>query len=493
MQPHDPEPNPDAPDTSRSPAASPDPAQSPQTPPNGGSESGWLPPDAASPAPPAPMSTNLYDHPVGPVVAGGPPGRRLPVTAIAIGLVFVLAGSALFMAGFTFGQRRADTPGTPVTEDEAFKPFWDAYHAIVNRYAGGDVDRDKLIEGMIEGMINSLEDPYSSYLTPEEYRESLQGVSGEFEGIGAEISTERPSDGSECTPIAEDCRLVVVSPIDGSPAKGAGLRAGDLILAVDGVALDGLTPNEARERIRGAKGTDVTLSLLRDDGTRTDMTITRDVVILREVTERELGDGEIGYLRLAGFSERAAEDLANEIREDVEAGRTKLILDLRGNPGGFVTAARSVASQFIPSGPIVWQEDASGKQEATDALPGGAAIDPSIEVIALIDEGSASASEIVAGALQDTKRATLVGSTTYGKGTVQTWEPLAGGNGAIRLTIARWLTPNKRWIHEVGVVPDIAVELPDDLKPGEDPALDRAVELLTDEATAPAATLDQAA
>ena len=447
----------------------------------------------ASVGPPPPVSTNLYDHPLGPVIAAGPAGRHIPVTAIALALVFVLAGSALFMAGFTFGQRRADTPGTPVTEDEAFKPFWDAYHAIMNRYAGGEVDRQKLIEGMIEGMINSLEDPYSSYLTPEEYRQSLQGVSGEFEGIGAEISTQRPSDGTECTPMGEDCQLVVVSPIDGSPAKKAGLLAGDVITAVDGSSLDGLTPNEARERIRGAKGTDVTLSLVRDDGTRLDMTITRDVVVLREVTERDLADGEIGYIRLAGFSERAAEELAAEVKEDVDAGRKKLIIDLRGNPGGFVTAARSVASQFIASGPIVWQEDASGKQEATDALPGGAATDPSIEVIALVDRGSASASEIVAGALQDTGRATLVGSTTYGKGTVQTWEQLAGGNGAIRLTIARWLTPNKRWIHDVGVVPDVAVEIPADLEPGEDPALDRAVELLTEEAGSPLARLGRAA
>jgi carboxyl-terminal processing protease len=442
---------------------------------------------------PPPVATNLYDQPVGPVIAAGPTGRRMPVTAIAIGLVAVLAGSALFMAGFTFGQRRAETPGTPVTEDEAFRPFWDAYHAIVNRYAGGDVDRQKLVEGMIKGMINALEDPYSSYLTPEEYRQSLQGVSGEFEGIGAEISTRRPSDGTECTPIGEDCELVVVSPIDGSPAKEAGLVAGDVITAVDGVALDGLTPNEARDRIRGAKGTDVKLSLLRAGGAEEDMTITRDIVEMREVAQIDLADGEVGYLRLAGFSERGAEELAAEIRKDVEAGRTKLILDLRGNPGGFVTAARSVASQFIASGPIVWQEDATGRQEATDAQPGGAATDPSIEVVVLIDQGSASASEIVAGALQDTGRATLVGSTTYGKGTVQTWEPLDGGNGAIRLTIARWLTPNKRFIHEVGIEPDVPVEIPADLEEGEDPALDRAVELLTDEAEARFTLLDLAA
>jgi carboxyl-terminal processing protease len=161
-----------------------------------------------------------------------------------------------------------------------------------------------------------------------------------------------------------------------------------------------------------------------------------------------------------------------------DAKRTKLILDLRGNPGGYVTAARAVASQFIGSGPIFWEQDASGAQVATDAEPGGVATSEDLQVVCLIDGGSASASEIVAGALQDTGRATLVGQTSFGKGTVQQWQELTGEGGAFRLTIARWLTPDKRWIHDVGIEPDVAVPLPADLGPDEDPTLDRALEVL---------------
>ncbi len=159
-------------------------------------------------------------------------------------------------------------------------------------------------------------------------------------------------------------------------------------------------------------------------------------------------------------------------------GSTRIILDLRGNPGGYVTAARAVASQFIGSGPVFWEQEADGTQIPTDAEAGGVATDPAIRVICLVDGGSASASEIVAGALQDSKRATLVGQTTFGKGTVQQWQELTGEGGAFRLTIARWLTPAKRWIHDVGLEPDVAVTIPADVAAGDDPTLDRALELL---------------
>ena len=179
-----------------------------------------------------------------------------------------------------------------------------------------------------------------------------------------------------------------------------------------------------------------------------------------------------------GFSDRAAEDLATAVRGHVAAGRTKLILDLRGNPGGYVTAARSIASQFIASGPIFWEQDAKGNQTAVEATPGGAATDPSIRLVVLIDRGSASASEIVAAALQDSGRALLVGQRSFGKGTVQQWLELPGEGGAFRMTIARWLTPEKRWIHDVGIEPDVPVTPPAVGLPAQDPVLDRAVEVL---------------
>ncbi len=435
----------------------------------------------------APLSTtDPYEVPPRPVTVAGARRRGVPVLTVAIALVAVLAGSALFMSGYTLGQHRAEQPGTPASDDVAFQPFWDAYRQIVDRYAGGDVDKDALIEGAIKGMFEALGDPYSSYLTPEDFQSTLQGISGQFEGIGAEIGTvDAAGETSDCVELSPDCRLVIVAPLDGSPAQGAGLRAGDVVAAVDGTSLNGETIEEARDRIRGRKGTEVTLTIEREGRAEPfEVAITRDVIVSREVVEEDLADGEVGYIRLAGFSENASRDFRAAVEEDVEAGRTKLIIDLRGNPGGYVTAAREVASQFIAEGPVFWQEDADGNREATNATGDGAATSEDIEVVLLVDRGSASASEIVAGALKDTGRATLVGETTFGKGTVQEWSTLERAGG-IRLTVAKWLTPHQTWVHRVGIEPDVEVELPPDLPAGEDPALDKALEVLGEAAAAP--------
>ncbi|MCY7417351.1 MAG: S41 family peptidase, partial [Chloroflexi bacterium] len=273
-----------------------------------------------------------------------------------------------------------------------------------------------------------------------------------------------------------------IAPGAGAPGEMAGLRAGDLLLAADGISLDGLTVDGARDRIRGPKGSVVTLSVQRGVDAPFALEITRDVIEQEEVETRDLAAGTVGYVRLNGFSDRGADDLQAALKAHVDAGRTKLILDLRGNPGGYVTAAREVASQFVASGVVFWEQEADGQQTPTDVVPGGAATDPSIRVVCLVDGGSASASEIVAGALQDTGRATLVGQTTFGKGTVQQWQELTGEGGAFRLTIARWLTPDKRWIHDVGLVPDVEVTIPSDVAQGDDPILDRALEVLGESA-----------
>jgi carboxyl-terminal processing protease len=430
---------------------------------------------AASESPPAPLGGPLVT-PVPVAVTRAP--RRISTLTIAIVVVAVLTGGALFMSGYTMGIRASDQPGTAVTDEQAFEPFWDTYHTVTDRYAGGEVDRDALIQGAIKGMIDALGDPYSSYLTSEEYRDSLQGISGQFEGIGAEIATQAADGTQGCATLGADCRLIIIAPIAESPAEKAGLKSGDLILAADGTSLDGLTVDEARDRIRGPKGSVVTLTVRRGADDPFDLAITRDVVHEREVVTKDLADGTVGYVRLSGFSDDGAIELRDALEADIMAGQTKLILDLRGNPGGYVTAARSVASQFIGSGVIFWEQDSKGGQVATDASPEGVATGPNLQIVCLIDGGSASASEIVAGALQDSKRATIVGQTSFGKGTVQQWQELSGEGGAFKLTIARWLTPNKRWIHDVGLTPDVAVELPADLSSGEDPTLDKALELL---------------
>lgn len=438
------------------------------------------PSEASPPRELSPTGLLAGDVPVVMPVAAPRPRRGGLVVGIAVALVATLGGGALFMSGFVLGQRAENQPGTPGSEAEAFQPFWDAYHAIRDRYALEPVDRKTIIEGAIRGMVEAIGDPYSTYLSSEDFRQTLQDINGEFEGIGAEIGTVNAAGETvDCAEFGPDCRLVVVAPLEGSPAEKAGLKPGDVIAEVDGSRLDGLTPDEARDRIRGEKGTDVVLLIEREGRDPFEVTITRDTIHQREVITDDYADGEVGYIRLTGFSENGATRFVEAVQAALDKDQTKLIVDLRGNPGGFVTAARTVASTFIEDGPVFWEEDAQGNQTATDALGDGIATGADIELVLLIDRGSASASEIVAGALQDTGRATLVGETTYGKGTVQQWIELDDDTGGVKLTVAKWLTPDKRWIHKVGIVPDIVVEVPADIPAGEDPVLDRAIEFLT--------------
>jgi carboxyl-terminal processing protease len=423
----------------------------------------------------APATWQYQQPPVAPVVE---PRRSSPVVAIAVALVALLTGTGLFASGFLIGQQAVLQPGTPAARADAFQPFWDTYQTIERRYAGGEIDEQALVRGAIKGMVDSLGDPYSAYLTPEEYQAGLQGLSGEFEGIGAEIGTRNAAGNtSDCATFGADCFLVIVSPIDGSPAEKAGLKPGDTVLAVDGGSLDGLTVDGARDKIRGKRGTVVVLTIKRGELAPFDVSITRDVIEQREVIDEDLAGGTIGYIRVTGFSDKSAAAYHTALAADIAAGRTKLILDLRGNPGGYVLAAQHMASEFIASGPIFWEEDADGKQVETDALGGGIATANDIQLIVLIDRGSASASEIVAGALQDRHRATLVGETSFGKGTVQQWIELPK-TGALKLTIAKWLTPDKRWIHHVGIVPNVVVTTPAQVPAGSDPVKDKAVEIL---------------
>ncbi len=468
-------------------------------------------PTAATPPPPDPVDPNdsvqrgdsvqpgspdepAYTAPLTQAVpARSGSGGRGPILALAMVVVSVLAGGSLFLSGFLVGQRSIEQPGTPVAAEQSFQPFWDTYSTITKRFAGGEVDQQGLIRGAIKGMVDSLGDPYSAYLTPDQYRQGLQDLSGQFEGIGAEIGTRNAKgETSDCTTLGSDCFLIVVSPIEGSPSEKAGVKAGDAIVAVDGTSLDGLTIDGARDKIRGKKGTEVTLSIVRDDKPAIDIKVVRDVVITKEVITKDLGGGTVGYIAVTGFSDNSASKFHDALQADLKAGKKKIILDLRGDPGGYVTAAREIASEFIKDGPIFWEEDAAKNDVETDATGQGIATDPSIKLVVLVDKGSASASEIVAGALQDRKRGTIVGETSFGKGTVQQWIQLDDGS-ALKLTIAKWLTPDKRWIHHVGIVPDIAVTTPADAGPNNDPVLDKAVEILTKDSAAVPGALRTAA
>ena len=410
----------------------------------------------------------------------------MPILAMAMVVVAILAGGALFVSGFLVGQRAAEQPGTPVANADGFQPFWDSYNTILNRFALGGADQKSLVNGAIRGMVESLDDPYSAFLTPDQYQQGLQDLSGQFEGIGAEIGTRNAKgDSSDCTTLGSDCVLTVVSPIDGSPAQKAGIKAGDAIVAVDGTSLDGLTVDAARDKIRGKKGTEVVLSIVRGKAAPIDIKVVRDIVIQKEVVAKSLANDQVGYIDVSGFSDNSSAAFKTALQADLKAGQKKIILDLRGNPGGYVNAAREIASQFIADGPIFWEQDADGNQTETNATGNGIATDPSIQVVVLVDKGSASASEIVAGAMQDRKRATIVGETSFGKGTVQQWIQLQDGS-ALKLTIAKWLTPDKHWIHHIGIVPDVPVATPTNPGPNNDPALDKAVQILTNGASASA-------
>ena len=282
-----------------------------------------------------------------------------------------------------------------------------------------------------------------------------------------------------CATLGDGCALIVVEPTPGAPAEKAGLRAEDRIVAVDGVTVDGLTADQALAKVRGPKGTTVTLSD-HPSGRRAIRPADRP-------RGRRPAGGDGAHARRrdrSGTSGCAASatgrrtEFSQAVAADVAAGRTKIVVDLRGNPGGYVLDAQQVVSQFVPAGTTIFsQEDASGARVPTSAVAGGAATDPAIQVAVLIDGGSASAAEIVAGALQDLGRATLVGTKSYGKGTIQVWQQLADDNGGFRLTVAKWLTPNGRWIHRVGLTPDVAVDTTT-AKAGSDPVLDRALEVL---------------
>jgi len=407
--------------------------------------------------------------------AGGTPSRA-PIY-VALFVVAALSGAALFTSGFSLGAQQAVTPGTSAADQQLFTPYWEAFNKVTSEYVG-TIDERKLVEGSIKGLFDAIEDPYSGYMTSEEYRLSLSGLSGQFEGIGAEMSSQ-DEDEAACAPVSETCRLVVVRVLRGSPALEAGLQADDVVLSVDEQSVIGSTLEETVAKVRGQKGTPVTLGLERD-GRLLDLTIVRGVIDTEEVRSEVLADGQVGYLKIDGFSSSADDDFVKELRLLVEdQGIDSLILDLRDDPGGFVNVAQTVASQFIAEGPIYWQETADGRQEAFQASPDGVATDPGIELVLLVNGGSASASEIVAGALQDTGRATLLGETTFGKGTIQQWIELSGDNGGFRLSVAKWLTPDKTWVHETGITPDVVVPRPEDTPAGEDPQLDRALELLT--------------
>lgn len=363
-----------------------------------------------------------------------------------------------------------------------FALFWNVWNKISSTYYDQKaVDPQKMLYGAISGMVNSLGDPYTMFLPPAQQTSFQQQMAGQFSGIGAELGQK-------------DGKIIVVAPLDGSPAQKEGVKAGDTILGVDRKSIDGWTLQQAVEKIRGVKGTPVTITLLHKDAkVPVDLTITRDTITVKSVIgwikdvsdidsisqdakDKQKGN-KIMYLRLSQFGDNTNQEFTNivvSLLPKISSENVKgIVLDLRNNPGGYLTDATYIAGEFLPEGtPVVMEEEASGDRTTLSVSRKGALIN-NLPVVVLINKGSASASEIVSGALRDNKRAKLVGDTSFGKGTVQQALDLGGGAG-LHVTIAKWLTPNGTWVHGKGLTPDVSISL-DEKDPARDTQLEKAI------------------
>ena len=362
------------------------------------------------------------------------------------------------------GQNPPGTSSTTGT-DALFAPFWEAWGIVHEQFVDQPVDETALMRGAIRGMMEALGDQHSSYMDPDEYKQANMPMDGEYEGIGAYVDITGEY-------------LIITSPMPGSPAEKAGLKTGDTIIKVDGEDMTGIDGNLVLRRILGPAGTQVILTVVRKDVEQPfDVPITRAKITIKSV-EYKILDSNIGYIQMTSFGDKTTDDLNAALKDLMSKKPKGLILDLRNNGGGYLRTAIEVVSQFVPDGVVMYEEYGDGTKQTYEAIKGGLATE--IPLVVLVNEGTASASEITAGAIQDYGRGTLVGVTTYGKGSVQNWIPLKENQGAVRVTIARWLTPKERQIHKVGLPPDVEVKITDeDIAADRDPQLDKAVEIIT--------------
>lgn len=388
---------------------------------------------------------------------------------LAGALVINLVACTTFAAGFGVG--RFVTPGyqrvsNTATDDQQkqFGLFWEAWNLIQDEfYTEKPLDSKEMTYGAIRGMVESLGDAHSMFLTPQQKAMFNEDLQGEFGGIGVTIR------------MTAEGQLMAVKILPNSPAETSGLQGGDLILEVDGKPIQGMDTAQAISLIRGPKGTQVLLRIQRGQPPSFEVTLTRAMVSVPTVESRMLENG-IAYLSLSEFNARATAEVRSALDQLLKSKPLGLIFDLRGNPGGYLHVAAEIASEFLADGLVVIERSSDGQETRHQAQRGGRATQ--IPLVVLVDQGSASASEIVAGAIQDRERGMLIGEQTFGKGSVQITEQLSDGSG-LQITIRRWHTPNDHQIDGKGLTPDIKVELTeDDLKAQRDPQLAKAVEYL---------------
>jgi len=371
-------------------------------------------------------------------------------------------GSIFGEGNLIFGEEEFQ-PIVGAPEGVDFSLFWEAWHVLEENFVEPEkIDYQKMIYGAISGMIGSLEDPHTVFMTPEDLKIFQEDVAGEFQGVGMEIGIR-------------DDQLTVIAPLEGTPAEKAGLRAGDKIIKIDDKETRELPLDIAVKYIRGPKGTEVTLTIFREGWSEP-----KEFIIIRDVIEvpslkRELLEGNIAYIKLYHFTQTARSDFNTAALEILNSPAEKIILDLRNNGGGFLEVARDIAGWFLKKGEVVTTEDTGSEEEKVYIAEGPSRLLPYPTVV-LINEGSASASEILAGALRDNRGIKLIGQDSFGKGSIQELHELT--KGGVKITIARWLTPEGELIADRGLEPDIKVEMTEeDYEQEKDPQLDKAIEV----------------
>lgn len=381
------------------------------------------------------------------------------IVVIAVLVGALATGGVIFFVGYAAGGFMAITN----EEYDNYKLMKEKYGKLaeLEQYIQDKyyvpVDEDRLMEGVYKGLFWGIGDPYSAYLTEEEYNNIMISTTGEYQGIGVTIAPD-------------DNNLInVVSPIDGSPAEEAGIKTGDKIISVGGKTYDGSSIDQAVAAMRGKPGTRVDLVILRD-GNELEFNITRANIVMQSVRSEVL-DGNIGYIRISSFEEKTAEDFKQQLR-DMELKRVKgLVIDLRDNGGGLVESSIKVADMLLNEGVVTYTEDRNGNKEYYKSAPGKTAL----PYVVLVNGGTASASEILTGAIKDHKGGKIVGTTTYGKGIIQSVEQLSNGD-AVKLTVMQYFSPDGNVIHKAGIKPDVEVEvLAADTT---DKQLEKAIELL---------------
>ncbi len=388
----------------------------------------------------------------------------------------------IFIIGFFVGHYQSGDNASP--SDQALHPsnalflnkeekgeidfslFWKVWDLLEEKYVGrADLDANKLFYGAIKGMLAASGDPYTTFFTPEEQKTFQEDISGIFEGIGAEMALR-------------DGIITVVAPLEGTPAEQAGVRAGDRVLKVNGESTESLTLDQAVDKIRGPKGSEVTLTLYSEGEEDThEVKIERNTILVKSVRYENKGEG-VALLRVSRFGDDTHTEFKKAIEEVQKSGAKGLIIDLRNNPGGLLDEAVDLSGYFLAPGSVVVQEeDAQGNKTPLKSRGGG--VFKEVPIVVLINQGSASAAEILAGALRENREnVRIVGETSFGKGSVQELIPVSKDT-SVKITVARWLTPKGNQINQKGIAPDETVELTrDDANNKRDPQYDKALEIL---------------